>query len=254
MSSTQITRSRTAKQKLASSRQQFLNAFSHLREIELQQPATTADAQPTPSAISPPAQKKRGRPATKKQKTTVDADELPSSSTEPAARPKKKSARPIATKSKTKRGQRLLPIGGSELQSTISVGASAEKRSVGQTCQPKTSDSSVQVIRCEKCGDLSHSSIICTGETATPKPPPLFCNRCKLTFKYTSSTEMETKIQLCSAHRLVAEQSTERKRKAEALITKVNKLTGSGMSLPDALKLLGLNEQKYNKLRMIFDM
>ena len=65
---------------------------------------------------------------------------------------------------------------------------------------------------------------------------------------------MKTKIQLCSAHRLVAEQSTERKRKAEALITKVNKLTGSGMSLPDALKLLGLNEQMYNKLRMIFDM
>jgi hypothetical protein len=50
---------------------------------------------------------------------------------------------------------------------------------------------------------------------------------------------METKIQLCSAHRLVAGQSTEWKRKAEALITKVNKLTYSGISLPDAIKLLG---------------
>jgi hypothetical protein len=55
-------------------------------------------------------------------------------------------------------------------------------------------------------------------------------------------------------HRLETEHSTERKRKAEAMITKVNKLTGSRMPLPDALKLLGLNEQKYNKLRMIFDM
>ena len=104
-----------------------------------------------------------------------------------------------------------------------------------------------------KFDELSHTSIVCTGLTATPKTPPPFCHQCKLTFKYTSSTEMETKIQLLSANILETEQSTERKKKAESLITKVNKLADGEVPLQNTLKMLGLNEQKFNKMRIMFD-
>ena len=64
---------------------------------------------------------------------------------------------------------------------------------------------------------------------------------------------METKIQLLSANILETEQSTERKKKAKSLITKVNKLADGEVPLQNTLKMLGLNEQKFNKMRIMFD-
>ena len=153
--SIKISRSRTVTRKMASSRSEFHKAFAHLREIEYQQPAETpSDDQPTSStALSPPPKKKKaGRPKVKK----------------PSSKPKSST-----------RGKRLLPIGGSDLQSDVRVDGNSTgstQRSVGQTCQPKTSDAAAQVIRCVKCDDLSHTAVICTGVTATSRPPPLYCH------------------------------------------------------------------------------
>ena len=64
---------------------------------------------------------------------------------------------------------------------------------------------------------------------------------------------MTTQIQLCSAHSLVAQENTERKKKAERLVNRVGKLTAGGTPLDDALNLIGLSKQKYDKLRLNFD-
>ena len=65
---------------------------------------------------------------------------------------------------------------------------------------------------------------------------------------------MTTSIQLCSAHRLQAEETTKRKEKAGRILDRVTALTAGGTSLGDAIKLMGLNEQQYNKLRIVFDL
>ena len=65
---------------------------------------------------------------------------------------------------------------------------------------------------------------------------------------------MTTSILLCSAHRLQAEESNKRKEKAERIVNRVAALTSGGACLGDAIKLVGLNEQQYNKLRILFDL
>ena len=65
---------------------------------------------------------------------------------------------------------------------------------------------------------------------------------------------MTTTIQLCSAHRLEAEETTKRKEKAERILKRVAALTSAGSSLSNAIKLVGLNEQSYNKIRVLYDL
>ena len=65
---------------------------------------------------------------------------------------------------------------------------------------------------------------------------------------------MSTTIQLCSAHRLEAEEFADRKKKAEALLKSVDRLIRNGTPLSSALKLIGLNEHRYNKLRITYDL
>ena len=227
--STKLVRSRTTKKRMTSSRAEFRRAFSHLRRIA--QPSTEEN---------PPSRKKRGRPA--KTNPAADSQPEPLSEQNPPTR-KKKRGPPATTSGDT----------AAEPSSTTVTKEKPSTRSFGQTCHPKTSHSSVQVIRCVRCDDLGHTAVCCTGETTTSKPPPLYCHQCKLTFKYTSSAEMEAKIQLCSAHRLEAEQNTERRKKADSLIRRIDSLRERGVPLPDARTIVGLNEKKYNKLRIIFN-
>ena len=180
----------------------------------------------------------------------------PSSSVPPPSK-KKKKKEPKPSKitfTKKAKGKRTHPIGGAELQSDIEVTAGLSQRSVGQTCQPKTSDAAATVIRCLKCDDVGHAAIFCTGVSATERPPPFFCHQCSVSYKYTSSTEMTASIQLCSAHSLEAEEMAKRKAKAERILKKVTVLATGGTSLGDAVKLVGLDEQKYNKLRILFNL
>ncbi|KAL5262756.1 hypothetical protein ACHWQZ_G008226 [Mnemiopsis leidyi] len=67
-------------------------------------------------------------------------------------------------------------------------------------------------IRCVKCDDLGHTGVCCTGETKD------------------------------SAHRLKAEQTTEKRQKADSFITirRIHSLRDSGVLLHDALKMIGL--------------
>ena len=65
---------------------------------------------------------------------------------------------------------------------------------------------------------------------------------------------MTASIQLCSAHRLEAEDMAKRRAKAERILKKVTVLTTQGTSLGDAVKLVGLDEQKYKKLRILFNL
>ena len=53
---------------------------------------------------------------------------------------------------------------------------------------------------------------------------------------------------LCTSHSFIL------KKKAERLLNSVAKMTAGGTPLGDALKLLGLNEQRYNKIRLKFDL
>ena len=65
---------------------------------------------------------------------------------------------------------------------------------------------------------------------------------------------MTASIQLCSAHSLEAEEMAKRKAKAERILKKVTVLATGGTSLGDAVKLVGLDEQKYSKLRILFNL
>lgn len=238
-----ISRSRTAAKRTQSTHAEFRNAFAHLREINYQQPAE----EPTTSSQAP-TKRNPGRP--RKPSRSPSISDLP-----PTKKRSKKQPKPSKIISaKKSKGKRTRPIGGAELRSDIEVTAGVSQRSVGQTCQPKTSDAAAQVIRCQKCDDLGHIGILCSGVSATERPPPFFCHQCSVSYKYTSSTQMTTSIQLCSAHRLQAEETTKRKEKAGRILDRVTALTAGGTSLGDAIKLMGLNEQQYNKLRIVFDL
>ena len=246
--SVKIVRSRTATKRTQSSHSELGKAFAFLREIDSQEPGETS------SRTTTQTKRKPGRP-----KSSTKSLDPSSPSTSSASPPKKKKKEPKPSKikpNKTAKGKRKLPVGGGELQSEIVVDVNTEvsTRSVQTTCEPIMKDAAAQVIRCQKCDDLGHIAILCSGVSSTERPPPFFCHQCKVSYKYSSSTQMTTTIQLCSAHRLEAEETTKRKEKAERILKRVAALTSAGSSLSNAIKLVGLNEQSYNKIRVLYDL
>ena len=154
-----------------------------------------------------------------------------------------------AAKEKKKRKPALTD----DLPSTSALPAPKKKRKAAKKTS-STLSRAIQVINCQKCGDLGHTSVVCTGSSRNPKPPPLFCHQCELTYSYKSSSKMTTEKSLCSAHRLEATEKTARKEKAALLMSKICSLTEKGTPLPTALRLMGMDENKFNRMKIKFDL
>ena len=180
---------------------------------------------------------------------------------------------------KHKRGERVGGIGGGELTSSIIVEdtepttSAASKpttskpttRSVGQTCQPRMKHKSEQIRSCLKCKEMGHIAITCSLKTdESHRPSALYCNQCKLTHKTTPDDTMVVEIKLCSAHRVVRDTtdtdnreapiSTAQEKKRETavlLLQKVDRMVAAGTPLHTAVTILGLTEEKYNKLKKL---
>lgn len=214
-----ITRTRTCQQRLNS--EKFQQNFAHLREILSVEPIT--------ASTSPPKAKGRGR-------------------------------------GKGKRGVRLGAIGGSPLTSTMAIDdtdpaptTATVYRSFGQTCQPKSADKHLQVIRCVRCDGVGHDVMTCTANNTLPQT--MYCKACIVKKKtYSSNDNLSLEITLCPAHvRDVQFPDGKKKevpesRKKEAatfLLEKVYKLVHGGTPLTDAIMLMGLTVDKFNKYKLL---
>ena len=153
---------------------------------------------------------------------------------------------------KRKPGERLGGIGGSSLSSQTSEDRST--RSFGQTCQPKKSNQSTNIVRCRRCDGWDHEEMTCTA--ASTLPQLLFCKDCKMTSKnYRDNDRVVIELQTCKAHSETVQKAPpsnpETVAKAKFFLDKVRGLTDAGMPLPDAIRLLGLTETDFNSFKVL---
>ena len=178
-----------------------------------------------------------------------------------------KSKRPV----KGTRGVRRGGIGGGDLSSTMvieepfllpvptvpTVPTVLECRSFGTTCQPKSTDKSLQVIHCSRCDGFEHTELLCNSTNVLPQN--LFCKNCKVTTKkYISNTKLSLEITLCPTHtRAVQDPVSAATPKeidtAKFLLQKIYKLVDGGRPLPDAIKFMGLTTEKFNRFKLLID-
>ena len=154
-------------------------------------------------------------------------------------------------KQKAKRGTGR-SIGGGSLTSDISIVTTTTKtRTISTTVEPRHSDFSQQIMRCNVCDDLGHCSMLCEQQSDA-RPPPITCRQCKHKYSYTDNQQLITETELCSAHltKILQPTTTSLKKikRAEFAIEKINELVSHGTALDDALEWMGLSIERYEKL------
>ena len=163
-----------------------------------------------------------------------------------------------AGKQKSQRGKgvRLGGIGGSELTSSVIIETNplpnSNTRSVSQTCQPKSSDFECQIIPCQRCDHLGHDAMLC--KSTNHNEQTRHCLRCTVkSMTYSANNKATLVMTLCHAHQQKVQDpdSAMNKDRAAFVLKKVNKLVTNGQSLPDAIKLMGLSHEAFQRMKMI---
>ena len=163
-------------------------------------------------------------------------------------------------------GVRFADIGGGDLASTISLednttppvaasssetgGPAVEKRSVGQTCQPRVHHTSCQVICCTRCRDLGHTAPLCITTDTSRGPSALYCRNCTMSYDYTDDSTITIKLTTCLAH----QRSPKKKPKHDAaakVLQKIDDMVAKGVPLAEVLLMMGISHEKFNKIKIL---
>ena len=168
------------------------------------------------------------------------------------------------SKKRTKKlaGVRFADIGGGDLASTLVLddepstslasqpSFATQTRSVGQTCQPRVHQTSCQTISCIRCGELGHSAQLCVTTDTSKPPSALYCKNCTMSYSYTDDTTITVNLTTCLAH----QRSPRKSKKHEAaskVLQKVEKMLEKGVPLNDVLSLMGLSQEKFEKIKIV---
>ena len=160
---------------------------------------------------------------------------------------------------KRQHGVRFGGTGGSDLISTSDEvpGPSTQTAEFGQTCQPRTSSKISQAIGCLRCDGLGHVATICTNTPTAAnagRPPAYYCHSCSMTYKYTSQKKLMIEVDTCTAHNrdYVPPEDpakTEKMMTAALLLQKIEQMVARGTPLPDALRSVGISQDKFKKIK-----
>ena len=160
---------------------------------------------------------------------------------------------------KKQKGVRFGDIGGGELSSSMSLeldpaipsSSAIQTRSIGQTCQPRTGQNSCQTISCIRCGELGHTAPLCTTADTSRGPPALYCSKCTLSYSYTEAATITIQLKTCLAHQRSPEKKNDPKLEAAArILRRIEDTVKNGTPLPDALHMMGIPHEKYNKIKI----
>ena len=171
----------------------------------------------------------------------------------------------LKKRSKKLAGVRFADIGGGDLASSISLEdnttteaasssetgrTTVERRSVGQTCQPRVHNTSCQIICCARCGDLGHTAPLCITTDSSRGPSALYCRNCTMSYSYTDDSTITIQLTTCLAH----QRSPKKKPKHDAatkVLQKIDDLVAKGIPLSEVLLMMGISHEKFNKIKIL---